>query len=130
MEQPIITAEHFVNIGSDFDLPLSGLEFLETLPQILYTKKDNRTTTIRLNQTKQATVLDSTFVFAFAAEMVFVTVLAVVMFFVAQYRLGLEVVPTTLNGLSQCWAHQNSDVKTETGHVHLSLNEKMNSKDN
>lgn len=129
MDPPLLTAEHIANIGPDFDLPITGIEFLDLFPRVLFRKKQNRTITIRLNQTKQVTVLDSIFIFGFVTETAFVIVFAVIMFIVARFRLGLEVVPTTLNGLSQCWAHQDSKIKTKGNHVNLSLTHQIAARD-
>lgn len=119
---PVFTAEHLNNV--DFvQPPLKTIDdFNLVVDRILYTKHDNRTTQIRLDSTEEVTVLDSVFLFTLLAEIVFVIIAAAAMLLVGTLYIRLNGIPTTVNGLSKCWAHYDSyDAPKSQSYVHLRM---------
>lgn len=67
---PVFTAKHMVNTESYFITPLTQADAESKIRRLLYTKKENRTTNIRLSETKTVTVLDSVSIFVFSIEII------------------------------------------------------------
>ena len=124
----LFTAEHIMNGLDMITRPMSESDFQRHVRRVLYSKKDGRKTTIRLNTTRQMTVLDSVFLLVISIEIAVSILCGTIMLFIARLHLHLEEIPTTLNGLSQCWAKLDpaANIKGEK-FVLLALNHKRTS---
>lgn len=119
---PIFTAEHVMNVGLLFQTLHDSSLFEGAVHRVLYTKKDNRSTTVRLEETRSATTLDSVVLIAFLSEIGVVVFAGIVMFLIWRSKIRFQQIPTTLNGLSQCWVYNHAPVGTNlSGYVCLKI---------
>lgn len=128
----IFTGEHIVNRGPEVSGYISKLytpaEFQRIIHKILYTKRENRTTVMRLESTEKVTDLDSVFLSVLITEILLVIAAAGAVHFIASFNLKLQDIPTNLNGLSECWARQSLPPDSKgRAYVNLMINEKCDS---
>ena len=108
---PLFTAEHFVTYTIwPNPLPVDEFSFNPLVQRLMYTRKDNRSTNLRLDSKKQVTVLDSVFLSVIISEIIIIAFGGIVMLLISKYYLRIEEIPTTLDGLSHCWVHQDPDI--------------------
>lgn len=104
-DEPLFTAADIANVDFFTPLPLTPLDFEQSVQRLMYIKQDNLTVSAQRDERETVTVLDTVFVVVAAAEVALVLIFATAMFVIGRIKLkGIEM-PTTLNGLSQCWAH-------------------------
>lgn len=121
-EDPIFTAEHVINVDFLTTTPVDSADFEGKVRRLLYTKKDNRTTSVGLDETISATILDSVVLTAFLLEIAIVVVAGIIMFLIGRSKIRFQQIPTTLNGLSRCWVYNHAPVNmNHSGYVCLKL---------
>lgn len=103
-EEPLFTAADIVNIDFFTGLPLIPSDFEASVHRLMYVKYDNLSVSARRDKVETVTVLDTVFVVVAAAEVAFVILFAVLMVVVGSVKQSVVKSPTTLDGLSQCWA--------------------------
>lgn len=113
--QPAFTAEHIINTESYFRIIMSQASLESYVRRILYTKRENRTTNVRLRETKTVTDLDSVFLSVFGIEIILAIIFGITMFVIARYKLQVHEIPTILNKLSKCCVASQSSTSSGNG---------------